>query len=132
MKQTVFAEALEAPAGFPSSSNFRAIDVVTPALNLVRQQLSTPEKTTRTEGICAAETLRFIDQAIDQIDALIEAQLNEVLHRPEYQALEATWRGIEYIAVNTDLDSDNQLYLWDVSKERLAEMFRDGNGDFRK
>ena len=32
---------------------------------------------------------------IAQIDRLISIQLNEVIHHPSFQKLEATWRGIQ-------------------------------------
>ncbi|HTF62436.1 MAG TPA: type VI secretion system contractile sheath large subunit, partial [Edaphobacter sp.] len=37
-----------------------------------------------------------IQVRIAQIDQLLSLQLNEVLHHPAFQKLEATWRGIRY------------------------------------
>src|SRR5271163_227280 len=34
---------------------------------------------------------------IGEIDKKLSAQLNEILHHPEFQRLEATWRGLHYL-----------------------------------
>ena len=38
-----------------------------------------------------------ITRRIGEIDAAIESQLNRVLHHPDFQKLEATWRGLHYL-----------------------------------
>ena len=40
------------------------------------------------------DTVAMINHRIAQIDELISDQLNEILHHPEVQALEASWRGL--------------------------------------
>src|SRR5688572_16409588 len=37
-----------------------------------------------------------IKARIAQLDNLISAQLNEIMHAPEFQQLEASWRGLHY------------------------------------
>ena len=39
----------------------------------------------------------MIKARIAQIDALISKQLNEIMHRPSFQRLEGTWRGLSYL-----------------------------------
>src|SRR5436190_22674233 len=34
---------------------------------------------------------------IAQIDKSLSAQLNEVMHHPDFQKLEASWRGLKYL-----------------------------------
>ena len=38
-----------------------------------------------------------INSRVAQIDHLISLQLNEILHHPAFQKLEASWRGIKYM-----------------------------------
>ncbi|MDE2367041.1 MAG: type VI secretion system contractile sheath large subunit, partial [Betaproteobacteria bacterium] len=40
------------------------------------------------------DTVAMINHRVAQIDELISAQLNEILHHPDVQALEASWRGL--------------------------------------
>src|SRR5919205_3212426 len=42
----------------------------------------------------AADTEAMINARIAQIDELLSSQLNEVMHHPDFQRLEATWRGL--------------------------------------
>src|SRR3954449_13553520 len=42
------------------------------------------------------DTQAMINARIGQIDRLISGQLNEVLHHPEFQKLESSWRGLHY------------------------------------
>ena len=41
------------------------------------------------------DTEAMINARIAQIDALISTQLNEVMHHPDFQKLEGTWRGLQ-------------------------------------
>ena len=34
---------------------------------------------------------------IGEIDKKLSAQLNEIMHDPEFQKLESTWRGLHYL-----------------------------------
>ena len=39
----------------------------------------------------------MINARIAQIDHLISIQLNEILHHPDFQKLEGSWRGLKYL-----------------------------------
>src|SRR3954469_15375866 len=39
----------------------------------------------------------MITARIAQIDHLVSLQLNEVIHAPEFQKLEGSWRGLKYM-----------------------------------
>ena len=47
----------------------------------------------------ARDAEMMINARIAQIDALISSQLNEVLHHPDFQKLEGTWRGFSYLVL---------------------------------
>ena len=40
---------------------------------------------------------RMIEYRIMEIDSMISRQLSEVMHNPEFQKLEASWRGLYYL-----------------------------------
>jgi len=54
--------------------------------------------------------LYIIQQAILNIDKLINQQIDEVLHHPRFQQLEASWRGLQYL-VDTEADYDEELTI---------------------
>ena len=68
------------------------------------------------------DTLAMIQAQIARIDELLSKQLNEVLHNPEFQKLEASWRGLHYFVMNTETSTRLKLRLLCATK---AEVFKD-------
>ncbi len=67
----------------------------------------------------------LIDGYIAKIDEVLGLQIDEILHHPNFQALESTWRSIKYLVDRTDFKSNIQLDVIDVPKETLQEDFAD-------
>ncbi|HKO58952.1 MAG TPA: type VI secretion system contractile sheath large subunit [Thermoanaerobaculia bacterium] len=68
------------------------------------------------------DTMAMIQAQIARIDELLSGQLNEILHNPEFQKLEASWRGLHYFVMNTETSTRLKLRLLCASK---AEVFKD-------
>src|SRR5882757_3370710 len=60
-----------------------------------------------------------ISARLAQIDRLISIQLNEVLHHPSFQKLEATWRGIKYLMDQSETNDTLKIKVLNVSKREL-------------
>lgn len=60
-----------------------------------------------------------ISARLAQIDRLISLQLNEVMHHPSFQQLEATWRGIRYLLDQSETNDQLKLKVLNVSKKDL-------------
>jgi type VI secretion system protein ImpC len=60
-----------------------------------------------------------IGTRIAEIDRLISLQLNEVLHHPSFQKLEATWRGIKHLLDQSETSDNLKIKLLNVSKKDL-------------
>ena len=67
------------------------------------------------------DTVAAISSRIAQIDELISAQLNEIMHAPEFQKLEATWRGMSYLVSNTETSSRLKLRVINITKKELLD-----------
>ncbi|WP_409316706.1 type VI secretion system contractile sheath large subunit [Pseudomonas sp. KCJK9016] len=65
------------------------------------------------------DTVAMINDRISKIDELISAQLNEVLHHPDLQKLEASWRGLHMLVQNTETSSRLKLRLLNVTQKEL-------------
>jgi type VI secretion system protein ImpC len=50
----------------------------------------------------------------------LTTRLRAVLHHPQFQALEAAWRSVDFLVRNLDAEENLKLYLLDVSKAELA------------
>lgn len=67
----------------------------------------------------------FVDAMIGEIDRIISAQLNEILHHESFQKLESAWRSLKYLVDNVSFRDNINLSFIDVSKEDLLEDFDD-------
>jgi type VI secretion system protein ImpC len=86
--------------------------------DLVRNFVSEVLKGTVT---IAPDTEAMINARIAQIDELLSAQLNEIMHQPEFQRLEATWRGLFYLLSNTETSTTLKIKVLNVSKKDLLK-----------
>ena len=53
--------------------------------------------TTSREGLTRAQVARRLGRDIARLDALLNEQVNAILHHPSLQRLEASWRGLHYL-----------------------------------
>jgi type VI secretion system protein ImpC len=63
-----------------------------------------------------------IKRWIGAIDQRLSSQLNEVLHTPEFQKLEATWRGLSYLVHQSETGEYLKIRVLNVTKR---ELFKD-------
>lgn len=59
---------------------------------------------------------------IAQLDAKLSAQINEVMHQPEFQKLEGTWRGLHYLVHESETGTNLKIRVINVTKR---ELFKD-------
>jgi len=68
-----------------------------------------------------ADTEAMINARIAQIDALLSAQLNEILHHEEFQKLEGSWRGLKYLMNNSETGTQLKIKVFNTSKKDLLK-----------
>lgn len=61
------------------------------------------------------------DRYIASVDAAIAALMRDILHAPEFQALESAWRGARALLDDTDGSEDVQLWLLDANAKALRD-----------
>jgi type VI secretion system protein ImpC len=62
-----------------------------------------------------------INVRIAEIDRLVSAQLNEIMHSPEFQKLEGSWRGLHHLIMNSETSTMLKIRVFNVSKKDLAK-----------
>ncbi|MBX3439730.1 MAG: type VI secretion system contractile sheath large subunit [Planctomycetaceae bacterium] len=62
-----------------------------------------------------------LERAIGKIDAVVSKQLAAIMHHPDLQKLEGTWRGLHYLVMNSETGTDLQIRLMNISKKELAK-----------
>lgn len=75
----------------------------------------------RGEVKVAADTDRMLAERIKQIDEIISLQLGDVMHAPEFQALEGSWRGLNYLIQNSETSTMLKIKVMNVSKDDLRK-----------
>lgn len=73
------------------------------------------------------ELSRRLNRDVAAIDALVNAQLNALLHAPEFQRLEASWRGLSYLVERADFEDDPAIKI-----RVLNASWRDLERDFER
>jgi type VI secretion system protein ImpC len=58
---------------------------------------------------------------IAEIDKKLTVQLNEVIHHPDFQKLESTWRGLHYVVHQTETGEALKIRVLNVSKRELLK-----------
>jgi type VI secretion system protein ImpC len=60
-----------------------------------------------------------IGARIADIDQLLTRQLNEVMHAQEFQKLEASWRGLNYVVMQSETSTMLKLKVMNATKDEL-------------
>ncbi len=67
------------------------------------------------------DTETMINARIAQIDKLISDQLNEVMHHEDFQKLEASWRGLQYLVSKSETGERMKIRVMNVNKKDLLK-----------
>ena len=70
----------------------------------------------------ARDTEMMINARIAQIDHLLSLQLSEIIHHPEFQKLEGSWRGLKHLV---DQSETGELLKIRVMNATKREVLRD-------
>ncbi|WEX10874.1 type VI secretion system contractile sheath large subunit [Chelativorans sp. AA-79] len=108
-----FSELLK--QSFKPRSERAATEVENAVNTLVQQALAD-------SSLIKDDVLDTLDEMIARLDEKLSAQMNEVLHAPEFQQLESAWRGLHYLVYNSETDSTLKLRVVNATK---MELYRD-------
>ncbi|WP_394780054.1 type VI secretion system contractile sheath large subunit [Undibacterium sp.] len=65
-----------------------------------------------------------IDARVAELDRLISRQLSAVMHAPEFQKLESSWTGLNYLVKNTSTSQSLKIKMINVTKKELVKDFQ--------
>lgn len=60
-----------------------------------------------------------INAAITAIDGKLSAQLNAVMHHPDFQKLEGTWRGLNHLVMSSETGTSLKIRVLNCTKKEL-------------
>jgi type VI secretion system protein ImpC len=70
-------------------------------------------------SLVKGDVIDTIEEMIARLDEKLTAQMNEILHAPEFQQLESAWRGLHYLVYNSETDATLKIRVFNVGKTEL-------------
>ncbi|MBL9001101.1 MAG: type VI secretion system contractile sheath large subunit [Phycisphaerae bacterium] len=67
------------------------------------------------------DAVKSIEAIIAAIDKKLTDQVNAIIHHPDFQALESSWRGLAHLVNNTETDETLKIRVLNISKKDLAK-----------
>ncbi len=74
--------------------------------------------------VVAKDATKTIQNRIAAIDQIISRQLNEIMHNPDFQKLESTWRGLNHLVMNSETGETLKIRMLNISKKDLLRDFQ--------
>ncbi len=74
------------------------------------------------------DAIRSIESIIAELDRKLSEQINLIIHHPDFQRLESTWRGLHYLVSNTETDEMLKIKVFNVSKKELHKTLKKFKG----
>jgi len=105
-----FAELLK--QSFKPRTERAATEVESAVNTLVEQALADT-------SVIKSDVLDTISEMIAQLDRKLSAQMNEVIHAEEFQKIEGAWRGLAYLAYQSETDAMLKIRVMNVGKNEL-------------
>ncbi len=98
-----------------TTTDERVTAAVSVFLDLLKQSAQKVERLDKT----------LLDGHIAALDEQISRQLDAVMHHPDFQRVESTWRGVKSLVDQTDFRQNVRIELLDISKDQLVQDFED-------
>lgn len=65
-----------------------------------------------------------LDAWVAELDRMISEQVNAIMHAPEFQQLESTWRGLHYLCQQTATGTMLKIKVFNATKKDLVKDFK--------
>lgn len=78
----------------------------------------------KNQVVVSKDTDAMLGARIAQIDELLSNQLNEIMHAPKFQELEASWRGLNYLVQQSETSTMLKIKVMNVTKRELLNDLR--------
>jgi type VI secretion system protein ImpC len=76
------------------------------------------------QDVIVEDAVNSINALIAEIDAKLAEQVNLIIHHPEFQQLEGSWRGLHHLVSNTETDEMLKIRVLPISKNELGKTIK--------
>lgn len=81
------------------------------------------------QTIVQEDVVKTIHAIIGELDGMLTKQINEVIHHPDFQKIESSWRGLDYLVNNSKLSEKLKIRVMNVDKNDLYRNLKTFRGD---
>lgn len=87
--------------------------------HLKRALLTLANLTPPDYSVLSRDLVETIENVIKRLDQKLTAQLNPIIHHPDFRQLEGAWRGLYYLVSNTETDEMLKIRFMSLTKREL-------------
>jgi len=117
--ESSFAELLKKSFKPPTDERQRAIQASMQTLS---------EWALRDTTVVSEDTVETIKGMIGELDRMLSAQINEILHDEEFQKVESAWRGLHFLVSRSEINDQLKVRVLQISKTELRNCVRKYKG----
>jgi len=74
----------------------------------------------RQTTLISTDAVATIEAIVAALDRKLSEQINVIIHHKDFQELEGTWRGLQYLVTNTETDEMLKIRVLNISKADLG------------
>jgi type VI secretion system protein ImpC len=78
----------------------------------------------RSTALISSDAVATIEAIVAALDRKLSEQINVIMHHKEFQELEGTWRGLQYLVTNTETDEMLKIRIFNISKPDLGRTLK--------
>jgi type VI secretion system protein ImpC len=79
-------------------------------------------------NLISDDAVKSIESIIAEIDKRLSDQVNRIIHHPDFQKLEGSWRGMHYLVNNTETDEMLKIKVLNISKKDVHKTLKKFKG----
>ena len=79
-------------------------------------------------ALVSDDAVKSIEAIIAELDRKLTEQVNQIIHHPDFQALEGTWRGLHHLVSNTETDETLKIRVLNISKKEVGKTIKKFKG----
>jgi type VI secretion system protein ImpC len=74
--------------------------------------------------VVSANLSAMLDARVAELDQLLSAQVSEIMHLPDFQKVESSWTGLQYLVRNTSTSQNLKIRVLNATKKELVKDFQ--------
>ena len=75
-------------------------------------------------ALISSDAVSTIESIVAALDRKLTEQINVIMHHKDFQELEGTWRGLQYLVTNTETDEMLKIRIFNISKPELGRTLK--------